>query len=842
MNINERYWIEDSSDVLNGLETHAAGLSSDEAERRLGTFGHNVISSRMQLSRVSLLAGQFKSPIILLLLFACAISAFVRDFVDSAIILLIVGASGVLSFYQEYSASVSVEKLLQVVKVRADVMRDGTKKEVFIEEVVPGDIVLLGAGSVIPADCLLLEAKDFFVNEAILTGETFPVEKAPGAVNGNGTLTGRKNSVFKGTNVISGAATAVAVRTGQTTEIGGIAAKLTITAPETDFERGVRRFGYLLLEATLVLVIIVFAVNTYFHRQVIEALLFSLALAVGLTPQLLPAIITVNLAKGSQKMSGKGVIVKRLASIENFGTMDILCTDKTGTITEGAVSLHGYCDALEEKNDRIPLYAYMNAFYQTGLENLLDKAVLAACAADISGFSKVDEIPYDFRRKRLSVVVRGTDGTNILITKGALEGVLDSCAYVEAGGLAGPIEGSRAGIERLYDGWSKDGLRVLGIAYKKVQDASAYKKTDEHGMTFLGFLRFYDPPKSDAKEVIEGLEELGIEVKIITGDNRHISAQTARSVGFPVKGILTGAELDELSDEAALHAIERASIFAEVDPNQKEKIILALKKRGNVVGFLGDGINDATALHAADVGISVNTAADVAKEASDIVLLEKDLSTLRDGVVEGRKTFANTLKYVFMATSANFGNMFSVAGASLFLPFLPMLPKQILLTNLLTDFPEMTIATDEVDAELVAKPRKWDIAFIKRFMIFFGVLSSIFDYVTFGVLLYALKAPAGLFRTGWFVESVLSASFVVMVLRTRKPFYRSSPGKYLLATTLCIGAATLLIPYMPFAQFLGFVSLPPLFIYSLGGILASYIILTEMGKRVFYARYLGNGD
>ncbi|MGB9716230.1 MAG: magnesium-translocating P-type ATPase [Thermodesulfovibrionales bacterium] len=822
MKIPERYWEIEVGELLRQLETSISGLSEAEAERRLSVFGHNLLKKKKKKTGFSLFLNQFKSPIIIILIFASIVSAILKDFTDTAIILAIIFLSSFLSFIQEYRATNAVERLIQTVRTKATVKRDGKKKDVFIDEIVPGDIAFLSAGDIIPADCIILEAKDFFVNEAILTGETFPVEKGLG-----------NNRVFMGTNVESGIATVVVIKTGSGTEIGKIADRLILRSPETDFERGVRRYGYLLMEVTLILILIVFGVNVYFHHPVIEALLFSLALAVGLTPQLLPAIISVNLARGSQAMSEKGVIVKRLASIENFGTMDILCTDKTGTLTEGKVYLHEYLDIKQNRNKKIIFYAFLNSFYQTGLKNPIDEAIVSFEKQDISNYEKIDEIPYDFQRRRLSIVVK-EKSESILISKGALKSILDVCKYVEIEGGEQEINSYRDEINRLYQEWSNKGLRILGLAYKKVKEKKVYSREDESEMTFVGFLLFLDPPKEDVRRMITDLSKLGVELKIITGDNRFISRYIAESVRFPIKGLLTGDELDSLSDEAILHAVENANIFAEVDPNQKEKIILSLKKLSHVVGFIGDGINDATAIHASDVGISVNTAVDVAKESADIVLLDKELGILKDGVVEGRKTFANTLKYVFMATSANFGNMFSVAGASLFLPFFPMLPKQILLTNLLTDFPEMTIATDKVDRELVEKPRKWDIKFIRKFMVFFGLISSIFDYVTFGVLLFILKADAVLFRTGWFIESVLSASFVVLVIRTRKLFWKSRPSKYLLFTTLLIAIITFAIPYLPFSSLLGFRPIPKDFFVALAIILISYITLAEVSKKIFY--------
>lgn len=833
----DRYWEMQIDVLLRQLETSFSGLSETNAQERLSIFGHNLLKKKKKQTPLSLFINQFKSPIILILIFASIISAILKDFTDTVIILAIIFLSSFLSFVQEYRATNTVERLIQAVRTKATVKRDGEKRDVFIDEIVPGDIILLSAGDIIPADCIILEAKDFYVNEALLTGETFPVEKGLKATSSGRYLSERTNSVFMGTNVESGTATVVAVKTGSDTDIGKIADRLILRSPETDFERGVKRFGYLLMEITLIMILIVFAVNTYFRHPVIESLLFSLALAVGLTPQLLPAIISVNLSKGSQSMSKRGVIVKRLASIENFGTMNILCTDKTGTLTEGKVYINDYFDADGNRDGKILLYAYLNAYFQTGLKNPIDDAILSLEKQEISDYIKVDEIPYDFQRRRLGIVVKDQEKRGILISKGALRSILEVCKYVEIGAREYELNQYIDKINEYFHQWSKKGFRILGIAYRHVEEKEMYTRDDESGMTFLGFLLFFDPPKTDARQMVSELSRLGIEVKIITGDNRYISQYIAESVGFPLKGIVTGDDIDAMSDEAILHAVGNNNVFAEVAPNQKEKIILSLKKLGHVVGFMGDGINDATAIHVADVGISVDTSVDVAKEAADIVLLEKGLDTLIEGVIEGRRTFANTLKYVFMATSANFGNMFSVAGASLFLPFLPMLPKQILLTNFLTDFPEMTIATDRVDEELIERPRRWDINFIRRFMIFFGLMSSIFDYMTFGVLLFILKADSTLFRTGWFVESVISASFVVLIIRTRRPFYRSKPGRYLLMTTLLIAIVTIILPYLPFSPLLGFRSVPKGFLFALSLILISYIILAEVGKNVFYKKF-----
>jgi Mg2+-importing ATPase len=699
--------------------------------------------------------------------------------------------------------------------------------------VVPGDVVLLNAGDVIPGDALILTSKDLFVDEAALTGETFPVEKVEGAVAAEAQLAQRKNSLFMGTHVVSGSAEAVVVFTGAGTVFGQIADTLRLKAPETEFERGVRRFGYFLMEVTLLLVVGIFAINVYLKRPVMESFLFAMALAVGLTPQLLPAIISINLARGAKRMARDKVIVKRLAAIENFGSMDVFCSDKTGTITQGVVNVHSAQNLAGDHSDRVLFFAYMNARFETGFANPVDEALRKYCCPDVSGWEKLDEVPYDFVRKRLGLLM-AKDGKHLMITKGALANVLEACTRAEepAGGLV-PLETVRAQLEERFQELSQQGYRTLGVAYKDIEGPTI-AKTSETDMVFLGFLVLYDPPKTDAAQSIQELKSLGVSFKVITGDNHLVAANVAAQVGLDNLRVITGADLRAMSDEALLHGVGNAQVFAEVEPNQKERIILALRKTGRVVGYMGDGINDASALHAADVGLSVDTAVDVAKEAADIVLLEKDLGVLVRGVQEGRVTFANTLKYVFMATSANFGNMFSMAGASLFLPFLPLLPTQILLTNLLTDFPEMTIATDRVDQEFVDRPHRWSIQFIRKFMLVFGLLSSVFDYLTFGVLLYLLKATPELFRTGWFVESVLSAAAIVLVIRTRRHFFLSPPGRYLLGATLLTMAVTLLLPYSPLAGIFNFQALPVKFLLMVGAILVIYMTSAELAKRFFY--------
>jgi Mg2+-importing ATPase len=782
-----------------------------------------------------LLLAQFRSPLILILIFAGGLSFFLGDPTNALIILAIILISSLLGFWQERGAAEAVEKLLAIVQTKATVLRNGNPKETPVEKIVPGDVIILNAGDLISGDSIILESKDLFVNEASLTGETFPAEKTAGILPPATSLSQRINSLFMGTNVVSGSAQAVVVGTGLQTEFGKVSERLRLRPPETEFEHGVRHFGYLLMEVTLVLVVASLAINVYFARPVLDSLLFSLAIAVGLTPQLLPAIISVNLARGAKNMASQKVIVKRLASIENFGSMNVLCSDKTGTLTEGAIKIRSVLDFSGNPSEKALLYAYLNASYQTGFTNPIDEAICAS-HLDLSGYQKLDEVPYDFIRKRLSILV-SKDNANLMVTKGALQNVLDVCTSVETSEeTTVQITGVEKQIQQRFEDLSSMGFRVLGIAYRNIQPDKLITKDSEAGMTFLGFLVLFDPAKPKIAETIKELKNIGISLKIVTGDNRLVAASISQQVGFPNPRILAGSDLRVLSDEALLRQVNEVNVFAEVEPNQKERIILALKKAGNVVGYMGDGINDASALHAADVGLSVESAVDVAKESADIVLLEKDLGVLANGVKEGRKTFANTLKYVFMATSANFGNMFSMAGASLFLSFLPLLPRQILLTNLMTDFPETTIGTDNVDSELVEQPRRWNVGFIRNFMIVFGILSSVFDYVTFGVLLLVLRSPTDLFRTGWFVESVISASLIVLVIRSQRSFVKSFPGKYLLITTLVTVGATLIIPFTLLGNLFGFTPLPISILLLMATIAVLYIIAGEAVKGIFYKR------
>jgi len=840
--LKEEYWNEDIEELLLERKSSPEGLTASEASSRLVQFGPNVLKLRRGVSALRSFLGQFTSPLVLILIFAAIVSVIAGELADALIIVIIVFASALLSFVQEYSASHAVEKLRAQVTIKASVLRDGKPQTVSAEEIVPGDIVLLSAGSLIPADGIVLEANDFFVNQAVLTGETFPVEKKPGTVDAGASLAERINSVFMGTNVRSGTARALVVHTGTSTEFGQIADRLTARPLETEFESGIRRFGYLLTRIIAILVIAVLIINILLEKPAIDSLLFAIALAVGIAPELLPAIINVNLSKGAQKMAKSGVIVRQLSAIENLGSMDILCTDKTGTITEGVVRLDGALDLEGNQSDNVMLWAYLNAAFQTGISNPLDEAILAQQHPDTSGMDKLEEIPYDFIRKRLSVVVDTDPGTEIkpmLITKGALDNVLGICSSVIADGAAAPLdEERRAYIGTKYAEWSSQGYRVLGIAVRDVHRQPKYTvEEDEREMTFAGFLLFFDPPKTDVRETLEELSKIGVEVKIITGDNRLVARHVAEAIGLPSDSILPASKLKEMSEEALWNVAESTTIFAEVDPNQKERIIRALRKTGHVVGFMGDGINDAPALHSADIGISVEKAVDVAKEAADFVLLRHDLDILLSGIKEGRRTFANTLKYIFTTTSANFGNMLSMAGASLFLPFLPLLAKQILLNNFLSDIPAIGMPGDNVDEEMVSRPHRWNILMIRNFMVIFGLVSSVFDYATFGLLILVAHASEQQFQTGWFIESLLTELVIALVVRTRKAFYRSRPGKLLWILTVAVGALTVLVPYIPFSHFLGFTPLPVWIMAAMIGLTALYVAAVEIVKKHFFSRF-----
>ncbi|MEQ8198340.1 MAG: magnesium-translocating P-type ATPase [Clostridiaceae bacterium] len=829
-----KYWSMPLDAVLQHFHSTINGLTSEDAELRLKEYGENSIKEQKKISQLMLFINQFKNPIIIILIIATVISAATGEWIDATIILLILFASAILSFLQEYSASNAVEELRAKVQVKSVVLRDEKPAEIPSGKLVMGDIVKLSTGSLIPADGLVLESLDFFVNQSILTGESLPAEKRPEVVSEDASMEERINCVFMGSNVHSGSATVLIVRTGDDTEFGQIANQLTLRPPETEFERGVRHFGYLLTQIMLVLTLAVFAINVILKRPAIDSLLFSVALAVGITPQLLPAIISITLSRGSHTMAKEGVIVRRLESIENFGSMDVLCTDKTGTLTEGVIRLGGAVDVEGNDSDTVFRLAYLNAKLQTGMANSLDETIIRAKNIDISNVKKYGEVPFDFTRERLSVIVQ-EDNLPMMIVKGALNNILNICSHVQIEGVIKVKDDKVLGsIQQRYEAWSNKGIRVLGIAQKPVQLREKYVVEDEKEMVFMGFLLLFDHPKSDVSQTIADLEHNGVSLCVITGDNKLVAMHTAEAVGLKISGVLTGTELMRLRDEALWNKIEATNLFAEVDPNQKERIILALKKKCHVIGYMGDGINDVPALHAADVSISVDNAVDVAKESADLVLMEKNLEVLNRGIQLGRTTFGNTLKYILVTTSANFGNMFSMAGASLFLPFLPLLPKQILLINFLTDFPAITIANDAVDAEILEKPRRWNIKLIRDFMITFGLISSVFDYLTFAVLFMGFKVQEGVFQSSWFTFSILTELLILLVMRTQKPFFKSKPVPMLLYSAILVGVVTLILPYLPLSEFMNIEPVKPLILVSLFMLAGLYIIISEFAKYYFY--------
>ena len=836
------YWSEDVASLTARLGSGPKGLTAAQAAALLARHGPNSVEDAAPLNAFRLLAAQFESPLILILVFAALVSLVLQQWVDAGIILAIVLGSALLSFFQEYRASAAVAALKRSLALTARVLRDGVEGNVPVTTLVPGDLVLLSAGNLIPVDGRVLEAGDFLVSESAMTGETFPVEKRPGVVAADAPLTARANGVFMGASVRSGTARVLAVQTGKATEFGVIAAQLISRPPESDFAQGVRKFGYLLIRVMLGIVVFVLVVNLALERPVFESLLFAVALAVGLSPELLPAIISVTLSAGARAMSKRGVIVRRLHAIENLGSMDILCTDKTGTLTEGTIILSDALDAGDAPSDEVRELAYLNAAFETGIENPLDAAIVAAGQAKgltTNGYAKRDEIPYDFIRRRLTIVFAPTDKPDapVIVTKGAFANVLECCTMVSRGGADVALDAAgRAALEAQFKAKGEQGLRVLGLATRSMTPKPDYTREDEAQMTFRGFLTFSDPPKADAAKVIGDMAALGITIKVISGDNRYVTAHLAGLVGLDAASMLTGEQI-AVMDDAALQAVApRTGLFVETDPQQKERIVRALQKAGHAVGYLGDGINDAPALHAADVGISVKEAVDVARESADIILLSRDLGVLISGVQDGRKTFVNTLKYISITTSANFGNMISMALAAPFLPFLPLMAKQILLNNFLSDLPSMAISTDTVDPEAASRPRRWDIAEIRRFMLVFGLISSVFDLLTFAALLLVFHADESTFQTSWFMISLLTELAVVLVLRTGKPIWRSNPGRILLWSTLAVAAATLTIPYLgPLSALFGFVPLSWAEIGVILAILLGYIAANEVAK-VWYFR------
>lgn len=840
--IPEKYWSHSPEELISIMGSSMDnGLSEEEADRRLTEYGPNRMESTGKNSALLIFLSQFKGPINLILIGATIISFVAGDTTDAVMILAIILISGILSFFQEYSSDRTVSQLLEVVRTKADVIRDGKAATVDMEDVVPGDIVTLSAGDIVPGDAVLLSSRSLSADESSLTGETYPEEKSAGAVNEDTVLSKRTNSLYMGTHVVSGTGTALILKTARNTEFGKIFDHISRKQNPTEFEKGIRDFGYLLMRITFTMVIIIFFLNILLKRPVMDSFLFSLALSVGLTPQLLPAIISVNLSRGARNMAEKKVIVKKLSSIENLGSMNILCSDKTGTVTTGEVIFKSAVDSYGNDSSFVRLLTQLNSHFQTGYKNPIDSAVEKESGEgfDFSGYKKIGEIPYNFVDKRLGIILStGNEtpfgGKDILISKGAFTNIVgESINLGDLNGIKSLSDDEEDKISEIYRSLGDEGLRALGVAWKYADEGEEEK---DDRMNFAGFVTFMDPLKDRIGEAVREMDSLGVELKILTGDNRIVAQSIAKELMLPGKEIITGTDMEKMSEAALMKKVCDVSIFAETEPNQKERIILALKKMNNVVGYMGDGINDSAAIHAADVGISVNNGSDVAKGAAAIVLLEQNLEILADGIKEGRRTFSNTMKYIFLAVSANFGNMFSMAGASLFLPFLPLEPSQVLLTNLMTDIPQMQLAGDSVDSYMLDKPRKMNISFIKKFMVVFGLLSSVFDFMTFFVLLKIFGAGKELFQTGWFTESVISATLVVLVMRTSRSILQSRPSRGLTIGIAVACFAVILLPYTPLGTLLGFIKPEPVVVAVLLLIVLLYIITAEAVKKIFYRR------
>ena len=837
----EEIWTEPAGRLLTRLTTTAAGLTTAEAQSRLNLHGPNDAATVKYLPLWLQFLARFRNPLVIVLLVASGLSAWTGDIASFVIVVSIVTVSMTLDFIQEVRAQNAIEALRQSVAVRATVRRDGAPVSLPIDTLVPGDIIELIAGDLIPADGRLLESRDLFVNQALLTGEPYPAEKhanddALGAEN----PAGASNAVFAGTSVISGTATMLICRTGGRTALGNLATSLAEKPPATAFAVGIRRFGMLIMRLTILMVLFVLVVNVSFHRPVLESLMFALALAVGLTPELLPMIVTVTLARSAMELAKRKVIVKRLSAIHDLGAMNVLCTDKTGTLTEATIKLVRAIDGRGAESQRAFAYAFINSQFESGMKSPLDAAILAAHHFEMTGWTKIDEVPFDFERRRVSVLVEH-EGQHRLIVKGAPEDLLHlSGTYEGENGEVLPLDiETRRAFQATLDELGAQGFRALGIASRLVDPGhQTAMLTDESDLVFSGYAVFLDPPKTSAGETIKSMAAAGIAVKVLTGDNELVTRHVFAELGVPVSGVLTGDMLSKLSDEALIGQLPKVNLFCRVNPQQKHRILLALKRLGNVVGFLGDGINDAPALHAADVGISVDGAADVARAAADLILLEHDLSVVGEAVLQGRRTVQNVSKYVLMGSSSNFGNMFSMAGAALFLPFLPMLPIQILLNNLLYDVSEIAIPFDSVDPEAMAQPVTWDVRLIERFMLVFGPISSIFDFLTFYALLHLFGAGAALFQTGWFIESITTQVLVVFAIRTRRRFYQSRPHKFLVITALGAVVVAVALPFSPVGHWFGFVTPPPLFFAYLIGATAMYLALVEAMKGFFFRHFV----
>lgn len=834
------FWQQNLTAILEYYRSSPAGLTSSEAAKRLKLYGLNLFHPQRKNALLFQFLSKFSNPLVIILLAASAISALTGDAASFIIISLIVLMSVTLDFTQEYRAGKEAEKLRQLVTVHVQALRDGKLQEIPLSSLVPGDVATLAAGDLVPGDGRILDAKDFFVNQALLTGEPYPVEKKPFELPDEAEILSAGNTVLRGTSVISGTAKVLICNTGAQTVLGDIADSLIAKAPPTAFEQGIRSFGMLIMRFTIFLVLFVLLVNAFFHRPWLESFIFAIALAVGLTPELLPMIVSVTLARGAKRMAAKRVIVKQLASIQNLGSMDVLCTDKTGTLTEARIHLERHVDCFGRDSKRVLELAYINSFFETGLKSPLDDAILEHEDVDITNWRKIDEVPFDFERRRVSVLV-DNGPKRMLVVKGAPEDILRICTSYEGETDTDlhPLDSeAMAAMQSLFDSLGKEGFRVLGIAWRQEEnDYPHILVSDEAKLVFSGFAAFLDPPKESAKKALADLAASGVSTKIVTGDNEHVTEHICAELGLPITGILTGADILKMDDQALVGQIENVNLFCRMTPAQKNRIILALKTRGHTVGYLGDGINDAPSLHSADIGISVDSAADVAKDAAEMILLEHDLGVLQSGVIEGRRTFGNIMKYIMMGTSSNFGNMFSMAGGALFLPFLPMLPKQILLNNMLYDISEIPIPMDNVDEEYLISPRKWDINFIRKFMLIVGPISSLFDFLTFFVMIKVFHAGEALFHTGWFIESLATQVLVIFIIRTRKNPLKSHPNAWLFVCSLSVVALSILLPFTPLGEILGFVPPPPLFFFILAGMVIVYLLMVEGVKQWFYKHF-----
>ncbi len=830
----KQFWQFETTYWLDQLNSTKDGLGQKAAESLLGSSREHKKYSFPFNNDLRLFITQFKSPMMLLLIGAVSISAFLGDTSDVLIILSIVLSTGTLSFFQERNAVHVAEKLQRMISIKCNVLRDGQQQQVFAENIVAGDVLVLKAGDMIPADCLIMEANEFYTNESSLTGESYPVRKTVCVLEADTDLPDRINCAWEGTNVVSGNAKVLVITTGGDTIYGSLAQSTNVTV-ETAFEKGIKDFGYFLMKITLLLSIFILVVNLLNHKNVIESALFALALAVGMAPELLPAITTIAMSAGAKRMLVKKVIVKKLNSIQNLGEINLLCTDKTGTITEGEIKIAGLVNSSGIEDEFVKQLSIWNATFETGYANPIDEALKKLKVDRVIPVQKIDEVPYDFIRKRLSIVIKTSEG-NLLISKGAFREILECCTKIRLdNNETTAIQSHRSALEIQFTGYAKKGLRAIGICYKNIE-IDDISKEDERELIFAGFILMQDPVKKGIAETIGQLKELQVDLKIISGDNRIVAQSIASLIGIENPVIFTGDELLKTSPEALQQLVKKVHVFAEVEPQQKEHIIQALRK-SFTVAYMGDGINDVSAIHAADVGISVENAVDIAREAADFVLMEKNLMVLAEGIKEGRKTFANTLKYIYISTGSTFGNMFSVAAASLLLPFLPMLPVQILLTNFITDFPYLTVTSDNVDKEQLIKPGKWDIKLIRRYMVIFGVHSSIFDILTFFLLYFVLCVKESDFQTAWFIESVLSELFILFIIRTHKSFIRSRPGKYLFIFSIFGLLLTLALPYTSFAHFFGFKPLPIINLSVILLIVLTYIITADLLKVWFFRKY-----